>query len=87
VMCGPTLVLTRVSAPGDPVHCRSCGGEYRITATAAGVLGVEPTGRVGDARALEPAADLSLIAGVVQSAVARVPLRDMLASLPQACPA
>ena len=87
VTCGPTLVLTPASAPGDDVHCRSCGGGYRITATPTGFLGVEPTGRRGDARALEPAADISLIAGVVQSAVARVPLQDMLASLPQGCPA
>lgn len=87
VMCGPTLVLTPASAPGDPVYCRSCGGEYCVTATPNGVLGVEPTGRRGDARALEPAADIALIARTVQSAVGRVSLPDMLASLPQSCPA
>ncbi|MCC4116266.1 HD domain-containing protein [Aromatoleum toluclasticum] len=86
-MCGPTLVLTRASAPGDVVHCRSCGGEYRITATPGGALGVAPTGRKGDARALEPAADIALIARVVQSAAGRVSLQDLLESVPQGCPA
>lgn len=85
--CGPILVLTRVSAPGDHIHCRSCGGEYRVTADASGHLGVEPTGRKGDARALAPAADIALITRVVQSAVAQVSLQDMLDSLPQGSPA
>lgn len=87
VMCGPTLVLTRVSAAGDLVHCRSCGGEYRVTASPAGPLGIEPTGRKGDARALEPAADIALITRTVQAVVSRVSLPDMLASLPQGHPA
>ncbi|NMG44575.1 HD domain-containing protein [Aromatoleum toluvorans] len=87
LMCGPTLVLTRASAPGDVVHCRSCGGEYRVTAKPEGTLGVASTGRRGDARALVPAADIALIARVVQSAAGRVPLQDLLDSLPQSCPA
>jgi len=87
VMCGPTLVLMRTSAPGDHLHCRACGGEYRVTAEPSGHLGVEPTGRKGDARALEPAADIALIARVVQSAVGHVSLQDILESLPQSCPA
>lgn len=87
LMCGPTLVLTRASTPGDIVHCRSCGGEYRVTATSAGALGVAPTGRTGDARARVPAADIALIARVVHSAADRVSVQDMLASLPLSCPA
>lgn len=79
--CGPTLALTRASSPGDLVHCRSCGGEYRITAFPTGQLGVDATGRKGNARALEPAADLALIARTVQTAVARVPLSSMLARM------
>jgi hypothetical protein len=86
-MCGPTLVLSRVSAPGDRVHCRSCGGEYRVTADAAGRLGVEPTGRRGAARALEPAADVALIGRVVQSAISQVSLDDLLESVAEGSPA
>lgn len=77
--CGPTLVLTWASAPGDLVHCRSCGGEYRVTASPDGMLGVEATGRRGNARALEPAADVALIARIVQAAVTRAPLSAMFA--------
>lgn len=83
LMCGPTLALTRASAPGDLTYCRSCGGEYRVTASDTGLLGVEATGRRGNARALEPAADVALIARVVQSAVARAPLSAMLARSPE----
>lgn len=79
LVCGPTLMLTRASAPGDLVHCRSCGGEYRITASDTGLLGVKATGARGNARALEPAADVALIARVVQGAVARAPLPALLA--------
>jgi len=86
-MCGPTLVLSRASAPGDHVHCRSCGGEYRVTTDASGQLGVEPTGRRGNARALEPAADVALIARVVQSAISQVSLAEMLDSVPEGSPA
>jgi len=86
-MCGPTLVLSRASAPGDFVHCRSCGGEYRVTTDASGQLGVEPTGGRGNARALEPAADVALIARVVQSAISQVSLADMLDSVPEGSPA
>ncbi|AYH43847.1 HD-GYP domain-containing protein [Azoarcus sp. DN11] len=86
-VCGPTLVLTRATAPGDVVHCRSCGNGYRVTAKPEGTLGVAATGRKGDARALEPAADVALVARVVQSAAGRAPLQDLLDSLPQGCPA
>ncbi|NMG16104.1 HD domain-containing phosphohydrolase [Aromatoleum bremense] len=86
MMCGPTLVLARASAPGELVYCRACGGEYRVTADASGRLGVEPTGGRGDAHALQPEADVALIARVVQSAAARLPLQQMLESLPQDAP-
>lgn len=79
LVCGPTLALTRASAPGDLAYCRSCGGEYRITASDSGLLGVKATGARGNARALEPTADVALIARVVQGAVARAPLSAMLA--------
>lgn len=79
LVCGPTLALTRASAPGDLAYCRSCGAEYRITAADTGMLGVKATGSRGSARALEPTADVALIARVVQGAVARAPLAAMLA--------
>jgi hypothetical protein len=85
--CGPTLVLSRASSPGDSVHCRSCAGEYRLTADASGQLGVEPTGRKGNAQALEPAADVALIARVVQSAISQVSLAEMLDGVPEGSPA
>ena len=87
VMCGPTLVLTRASAVGDRIHCRSCGGEYRVTADASEQLAVEPTGRKGDARALQPAADIALIDRVMQCASGQVSLRSMLDSVPHGSPA
>ena len=42
-----------------------------------GMPGVEATGRRGNARALEPAADVALIARIVQAAVTRAPLSAM----------
>jgi len=86
VMCGPTLVLTRASMPGDPLYCRCCGGEYRVVADVAGQLGVEPTGQRGDARALQPAADIALIARVLRSAAAQASLDEMLDGVPHASP-
>jgi hypothetical protein len=58
-----------------------------VTADAAGRLGVEPTGRRGDARALEPAADVALIGRVVQSAISQVSLDDLLESVAEGSPA
>lgn len=78
-MCGPTLVLTWASTPGELVYCRSCGGEYRITASPSGLLGTTATGRRGTARELEPLADVALITRLIQAAVARAPLAAMLA--------
>ena len=60
LMCGPVLVLRRGQQAGEPVYCRSCGGEY-LTHEDAGRLLVRPTGRMGNARALEPDVDGVLI--------------------------
>lgn len=59
--CGPTLVLRREQRPEDKVHCRSCGGEYRILAYGDDGFSVEPTGRRGTAEDLTPDADSDLI--------------------------
>jgi len=64
LMCGPVLVLRRGQQAGDAVYCRSCGGEY-LTHEDAGRLLVRPTGRMGNARALEPDVDGALISRFV----------------------
>ena len=83
MMCGPTLVLRRENRPGDQVYCRSCGGEYVLSADAHQPVAVEPTGQRGDAAALEAAPDISLIGRFVRETAARVPLTDMLANVPE----
>lgn len=82
MMCGPTLVLTREHRPGDRVYCRSCGGEYVVRADVDQPMAVEATGRQGDAVAREPQADLALIGRIVRDTASRVPLEQMLASVP-----
>ena len=60
--CGPTLVVRREQAVGEPVYCRNCGGEYRITRSLDDrPYRVEPTGRQGQAKDLAPVADTALI--------------------------
>lgn len=59
--CGPTLVLRREQGPEDKVHCRNCGGEYRIVASGDDGFSVEPTARRGTAEDLSPDADSDLI--------------------------
>ena len=78
VMCGPTLTLTAMHGPGDLIHCRSCGGEYRLIDDTAGSIGVVPTGRTGTASQLAPVADISLIARTVRDAAARAAFGRLL---------
>lgn len=65
VMCGPTLVVRRDQAPGSPVYCRSCAGEYSVEVQHEKQITV-PTGRLGRPVDLEPEADSALIAGIVR---------------------
>jgi hypothetical protein len=64
VMCGPTLVLQRDSVVGEHVYCRACGSEYRLEGEAAAPKAV-PTGKIGNAAALEAQPDQALIARTV----------------------
>jgi len=59
--CGPIVVVRRGQRAGDVVYCRNCGTEYRVTNAADGELGVERTGSMGDANALQPEVDTDLI--------------------------
>lgn len=82
VMCGPTLTLTAMHTPGDLIHCRSCGGEYRLTGEASGSIGVVPTGRTGTAAQLAPLADIALIARSVRDAASRAAFGRLLERAP-----
>lgn len=64
-MCGPTLVLRKDQQAGDSVYCRSCTGEYQITAED-GHLVSKFTGRTASPKELEPAADGELISRLVR---------------------
>jgi hypothetical protein len=65
--CGPTLVVRREQLAGEPVYCRNCGGEYRLERSRDDLqVRVEPTGHLGQAKELAPAADTALIQRFVQ---------------------
>lgn len=68
--CGPTLVLRREQVAGEVIHCRNCGGEYRLEAglDALGPGGrrTVATGRMAGAAELAPVADTALIRRFVQ---------------------
>ncbi|QNM96161.1 HD domain-containing phosphohydrolase [Chitinimonas koreensis] len=59
-MCGPTIVVRRGQAAGETVYCRACGNEAEVE-RSGGTVNVHGTGRMGDARALEPEIDELLI--------------------------
>lgn len=56
-MCGPIIVRPRESRAGDRLYCPACHTEYAIATEA----GLTPTGGKGDAAALLPRPDTSLI--------------------------
>ena len=64
-MCGPTLVLRKGQQAGDSVYCRSCTGEYLVSAEE-GRLVSQFTGRKASPRDLEPNADGELIGRLVR---------------------
>lgn len=72
IRCGPTLVQRREQVAGDAIFCRNCGGGYRLEHDHDGrLLKAVPTGRMGSAADLEPAADTALIDRFVQDAALR----------------
>ncbi|BFN28110.1 cyclic di-GMP phosphodiesterase response regulator RpfG [Pseudomonas sp. SCT] len=81
-MCGPTLVIKRNQQAGDHIYCRNCAGEFALEAEAA-TLVARPTGRTGSPADLQPDVDHELIRKVVEEAVDRLPLEQMLASAGQ----
>lgn len=70
-MCGPILALTARAKAGECIVCRSCTGEFELV-EENGALQPKPTGRLGTARQLEPAADQDLIARLVSETLANV---------------
>ncbi len=76
-MCGPTLVVRREQIAGDRIYCRNCSGEFELVADA-GTLNPKPTGRMGNAAALEPEADIALIRRTVEEAVRGFPELESL---------
>jgi len=77
-MCGPTLVVHREQIAGDRIYCRNCSGEFELV-DDAGMLKPNPTGRMGNAAALEPEADAALIKRTVQEAVSALPSIKLMA--------
>lgn len=67
--CGPIVVVRRDQVNGARVYCRHCGGEMTV-GHDAGQLKVTLTGRYGDAAALEPQVDQSLLTELVGLAAA-----------------
>ncbi|HEX2603514.1 MAG TPA: HD-GYP domain-containing protein [Oxalicibacterium sp.] len=67
--CGPTIVVRREQRHGEHVYCRSCSTEF-VTQHQAGQLTLSPTGRSGQAKDVEPLADLALIARLLDDAKA-----------------
>lgn len=64
-MCGPTVVITRRHLSGDHVYCRSCGGEGTVV-RHDDRLSIQPTGRLGSKRDLEPEIDNNLLEELVR---------------------
>ena len=67
--CGPIVVIQRHQADGALVHCRHCGGELKVS-RSGDAIGVAPTGRRGNAAALEPQVDAELHEELVAIAAA-----------------
>jgi hypothetical protein len=66
-MCGPTIVVRRDQESGAQVYCRHCGGGA-IVRKSDGAIRIESTGERGDAEALQPDVDVTLIDGLVAEA-------------------
>lgn len=64
-MCGPTIVITRRHLHGDHVFCRSCGSEATVVRHDSR-LSIQPSGRRGSKRALEPEIDNNLLQELVR---------------------
>lgn len=73
-------MVRREDRAGGHIYCRSCGGEYALGLGAAGEVRLAPTGRIGSARDLQPAADSALIARFVAETARRAALPALLAS-------
>jgi len=63
-ICGPTIVITRQHQHGDHVYCRHCGGESELS-RCDGAIQIQPTGRQGSPKNLEPEIDTALIKELV----------------------
>lgn len=77
-MCGPTLAIRREQKAGEQIYCRNCSGEFTLTLDAENRLHATPSGRSGNAKDLEPEADMALIARTVQGIVKVLPLSGLL---------
>lgn len=76
-MCGPTLVLRRDHHAGEHIYCRNCGGEFALESQSEGLV-ASATGKQGRAADLEPELDSALIARTVRTAVAALPIADLV---------
>jgi hypothetical protein len=79
-MCGPTLVVRREQQPGEHIFCRNCGGDFILHNTDQQGLSAQPTGQQGEVRDLQPEADIPLIKRVLDEAMSRMPIAELLAS-------
>lgn len=82
-MCGPTLVIRREQVANELMYCRNCSGEFKLGKSHDGGLMAKPTGRQGNAVALEPEADMALIARTVSHIVEALPLEQLIAQSAQ----
>lgn len=76
-MCGPTLVIKCEHHAGEHIYCRNCGGEF-VLESKNNVLVANPTGKQGSAANLEPEVDVALIARMVRTLVAALPVADLM---------
>lgn len=79
-MCGPTLVVQRKNRAGDHLYCHNCGGEFELQPQDE-TLVAKPTGNKGQASDLETEVDTDLIAHTVETAVASLPVNELIRAL------
>lgn len=64
-MCGPVVVVSRDSQPGDPAYCRVCGTAYRL-ANDGGRMHLAPTLRASRPSDLLPAINHGLLEELIE---------------------
>lgn len=76
--CGPIIMISNEYHDGDRAYCRNCGGKFEVKIGGSAIAASLISGPAPAAE-LEPEADTAVIARTVRTAVAALPIADLMA--------